>query len=103
MLPVLVTVMVAVTGWPAGSTVLGEFGIPLLVTDGAVKEMFPVKGSLRCEPSTGSATSSTRVHRPVAGEPWKNCIVGPGASPSLAVVCASSGWPLGSIRNPSRP
>src|ERR1700722_7272250 len=97
MLPVLVTVMVAVTGCPAGSTVLGEFGIPLLVTDGAVNE------TLRCEPSTGSATSSTRVHRPFAGEPWKNCIVGPGARLSLAVVCASNGWPLGGIRNPSRP
>src|SRR5207344_1087583 len=48
MLPVLVTVMVAVTGWPAGSTVLAEFGIPLLLTDGAANEMDPVNGSLRC-------------------------------------------------------
>ena len=71
MLPVLVTVMVAVTGFPAGSTVLGECGIPLLVTDGAANEIEPVNGSLRCEPSTGSATSSTRVHRPCAGEPME--------------------------------
>src|SRR5450755_5143637 len=41
MLPVLATVMVAVTGTPAGSTVLGEFGIPLLVTVGAVNETAP--------------------------------------------------------------
>lgn len=103
MLPVLVTLMVAVTGWSAGSTVPAEFGIPVAVTDGAVNESAPVNGSVRRAPLTGSATSSTRVHRPEAGEPWKNCIVGPGARLSLAVACASSGSPFGSIRNPSSP
>ena len=92
------------TGWPAGSTVLAEFGIPVAVTDGAVNEIAPVNGSVRRAPLTGSATTSTRVHRPGAGEPWKNCIVGPGARRlSLAVVCTSSGSPFGSTRNPHSP
>src|SRR6516164_2828597 len=77
LLPVLVTVMVAVTGCPAGSTVLGEFGIPLLLTDGAANPIEPVNGSLRCAPSPGPATFSTRVHRPGAGAVRKNWRVGP--------------------------
>src|SRR5690348_8679594 len=72
LLPVLVTVMVAVTGCPAGSTVLGEFGIPLLLTDGAPNEIEPLYGSLRCAPSPGPLTFSISVHRPGAGEVWKN-------------------------------
>src|SRR5262252_454985 len=102
MLPVLVAVMVAVTGFPAGSTVLDEFGIPLLLTGGAAKETVPVNGALRCAPLLKPTTNITRVHRPFAGEPWKNCMVGPGPRPSLTLVCASSGSPFGSTRNPSR-
>src|SRR5215469_9407230 len=77
MLPVLVIVMVVVTGCPAGSTVLGEFGMPLLLTAGAANETDPVNGSLRCAPSPGPATFSTNVHRPGRGAVWKNCMVGP--------------------------
>src|SRR6516165_12660385 len=94
--PVLVTEMVAVTGCPAGSTVLGEFGIPLLLTDGAANEIEPVNGSLRCAPSPGQATFSTSVHRPGCGAVRKNCMVGPNprklpfASSSI-VDCMSSG------------
>src|SRR5436305_11855839 len=102
MLPVFFTVMVAVTGCAAGSTVLDEFGLPLLPTDGAVNETFPVNGALRFAPLLKPTTSRTRVHRPFAGEPWKNCMVGPGPRPSLTLVCASSGSPFGSLRDPSR-
>jgi hypothetical protein len=56
--------------------VLAEFGTPLLLTDGAVNEIAPVNGSLRCVPSMGSLTFSIRVHRPAAGVPRKNCMVG---------------------------
>ncbi len=75
MLPVLVTVIVAVAGWPAGSTVPGEFGSPLLVTAGGVNEIVPVNGSLRCAPSTGAEITTDTVHRPGAGVRWKNCMV----------------------------
>src|SRR5262252_2192805 len=107
LLPELVMVMVAVTGWPAGSTVLGEFGTPLLLTDGAANEIEPVNGSLRCAPSPGPDTLRTRVHRPGAGVPRKNCMVGPNPrklslASNAAVDWMSSGWPFGSTRNPFR-
>ena len=53
MLPVLVTAMVAVTGCPAGSTVLASSVSRWLVTAGGANLIAPVNGSLRCEPSTG--------------------------------------------------
>src|SRR5262249_41455418 len=77
MLPVFVMVMVAVTGFPGASTVPAEFGMPLVLTDGAANETDPVNGSLSRAPSPGPASSSTRGHRPGAGVRWKNCMVGP--------------------------
>ncbi len=104
MLPVFVTLMVAVTGFPAGSTVLGEFGMPLLDIGGPANEIAPLNGSLRCVPSTGPLTRSVRVHRPRAGVPRKNCIVLPKFTAPLALTtpldCSSTGWPLGSTRYP---
>src|SRR5262249_41623052 len=98
-LPVLVIVIVAVTGCPAGSTVLGEFGIPLLPTEGAANEIEPVNGSLRCAPSPGPATSRTRVHRPFAGVRSKNCMVRPNPRKlSLASNCAFD-WTSGGARS----
>jgi hypothetical protein len=107
MLPVLVTVMVAVTGWPAFSAVLGESGRPLLVICGAANEIAPVNGSLRCDPSTGPKTSSVKVHKPAAGLPRKNCMVLPkpvkwSPASNWAVDWTSRGSPFGSTRKPSR-
>src|SRR5260370_41467497 len=101
MLPVLVTVMVALTGWPAGSTVPGEFGSPLLVTAGGVNEIVPVNGVLRADPSFGPTVTNDTAHRPGTGAPWKNCKVPPAPTASLTADCRSMPWSKGGTRVPS--
>src|SRR5581483_1556147 len=102
MLPLFVTEIVAVTGWPAFSAVNGEFGSPLAVTAGALNETVPVNGSLRCAPSIAPVVTNDTVHRPGTGVRRKNCMVAPGLFALLAVDWRSSPWSKGGMIAPWR-
>src|SRR5215469_2234578 len=103
--PVFVTWRVAVTGWPAGSTVLAECGTPPAVTCGAVNVMEPVYGSWKRVPSMLRDRRMTSVHRPFSGTRSKNCIcvprrTRPNCAFRTASLSMSSASPDGVTRKP---
>src|SRR5579862_1276946 len=106
--PVLVTVIVALTGWPCGRVMPASSGTPLALTLTPLKTIWAVNGIAVCGPEL-SLIKNTNSQRPGSGSRRKNCMVFVYAAGcpvlglnAVTVLCTSMGRPLGSTSTPSR-